>query len=778
MANLKELYSNASGPLKDYINSIGRTSMTSTTYLRDQDRAFRIEKRGGLTKLLASKTDHNTEVTETQPGWSDISIVDRMWVSSRFMVADKDINEPYRSNKYFTSTGWKLSSTRLGYNLAINAKPQFCRFTDLKGNTRAGATGTQPLFDEVTVGPVPGGTNRRGLGMGRYYSEAIDDNATTIFMQFGVPKFNSIFGFITAAVNVPVGFVANTGRIPLGYYAGRLVGGFVAFAMFPVITALIWGLKYVYQALASDAYKYYYLNPAMHVYWTTVNTIATQLAVELGFLPPYFLRDKHEASKLGMPVTLDKEDIAVLKEYMPDLVGHYSGMIDIFKVATKHQRMANLQARMERRKFEEQDGKDPKDIKIKPQDLVGHIIQSSDVTKPRRIPGEGFLAAANSYLQFSNFIDYSVNKIKGKPGMYSADASGKPLVGGGGPEDIPMDTNGGAAFINNEDGTYNIRGKSSLWFNDTAETFDAAMREGGQYAVFHVNYQGSVSESVSSSTSSLELQDGINSVSKTVRRMHTNLAGGNVIPGVDAILDQIKGFAMGSADSVSYGLSGIIYALMNGALVEMPKKWEDTNISLSSVRYEIDLVSPYGDPISQLQNIYIPLAMLLAGSLPLSTGMNSYTSPFLCSVFNKGVQEIKLGMITSLNIERGTGNVGFSTNKRALAMRVSFTVTDFNEMLTAPVNAGIFEGIMNPGLNYTTNFGIFMGTIASRDFYSMRYGTSKLKQRAAQMMMSVDQLVSGVRLGFFAGSLLSPVVSILTEEKRLNITQQNGIHFY
>lgn len=768
------------------IGTIYGTQLGSNANIKYHDAAWRAEQRGTKARMLSGTTEHDTHVTETSPNWSDVKIIDLDWISSRFIVPDSEIPQPYRSNRYFTSTGWKMSSTRLGYNMAINARPQFCRFTDIKGNTRGRTTGTYPMFDEVKIGPTPGGRGRYGLGMGRYYSEAIDDNATTIFMQFGVPRFNSLIGFLLNSITSSQAYVANTGRVPAFYYVGRAIGSIAIFCLFPVITIGIWALKFLYQFVASESYKFYYLSPAMHLYWGTVNTIVSMLATDLGFLAPQYLKDKDKATKLGTPVIIDKEDLAIMKEYMPDLISANTGYLDIFAVATKHQRLVNMQSQLEYKLYEKF-GDDPHNININPNALYGYIKESEETIMPARIPQSGSMGWLNDAFSFSKFINRHIQNDPdtNKPGMYKMTETKEMTLKADDAEN--RDTKKGIEGKNgieqgvdvpNPDGSYNIRESDTKMLEGIADSLSAVLRDGGLYAVFNVNYQGSASESISSSTGDVELQGMINSLVKNMKNLHVNLAGGNVVPMMGDVIDQVRGFISGSLEGVTHGLSNIVTVLTGGALVEIPKKWEDTSISLNSVRYEMDLISPYGNPLSQLQNIYIPLAMLLAGALPLSTGHNSYTSPFLCSIFNKGVQDVALGMITSLNIERGVTNLPFNRNKRALSFKVSFTVTDFNPVLSAPVNASIFDGMFSVGHNDNSNFGRYLATMASRDLYTKKYFGAKIAIRKSRVYQAFSQATSHYGKGFMFGEWIQPIFTIFTEEKKLNQTQNNNISYF
>jgi hypothetical protein len=152
------------------------------------------------------------------------------------------------------------------------------------------------------------------------------------------------------------------------------------------------------------------------------------------------------------------------------------------------------------------------------------------------------------------------------------------------------------------------------------------------------------------------------------------------------VLDNMKDVVAGVADG--FHMSGLA-ALGGSALVDIPKHWQSASANLSRSTYTMNLVSPYGNPISQLINLYIPVAMLIAGALPLATGQQSYTSPFICELYDRGRCQIRLGMIDSLQITRGTSNLPFDEIGNAMAIDVSFTVLDLSNLVYLPISQGM-----------------------------------------------------------------------------------------
>ncbi|MCM2248804.1 hypothetical protein, partial [Klebsiella pneumoniae] len=76
---------------------------------------------------------------------------------------------------------------------------------------------------------------------------------------------------------------------------------------------------------------------------------------------------------------------------------------------------------------------------------------------------------------------------------------------------------------------------------------------------------------------------------------------------------------------------------------------------------------------------------ILAGALPLSNGKQTYGQPFLCEMYSRGRQNIRLGMIESVQISRGVGNMGWRPDGKMLACDVTITVKDLSKVMHMPV---------------------------------------------------------------------------------------------
>lgn len=850
---------------KDY--QYGKDSYNATSSMHDFDatRFYNMNILMGKNSLYNKGHLGQANVLNQQK--MDFNVIDAEWVQSRYLVPDNEMEYVDSVNRFFSSTGWKFGSTRLGHSMAINPRPQFTRFADMKGNSRLDNIATTNVgeyltnnscYADVEVSMLPpkrdskkdiGDRASFGYGMGRYYSEAIDDNATTIFLEFGLPKFNSMLSFFTRAIDGEDSMVANYGYVPVGYTLGKAGGYFAMFCAFPLMTIMIFVTKLFINFVASGPFQFYYMKPAMVQYWGVVNLIVNQMMTELGIFSPSIgeANPENQAEKIGMPVKMDDKDLHDLSIYMPGIFNPKSGYLDVYAVAQTSQAVVNAVTQAEYDYYgelgnalenKELDANHVKGFVIK--NLTnsvkywpgGNVFNELDIktrfsflrktyfngiedtiksngNKEAVPPTSIVVKGENGYKYedvkqhlksrksdgnvkglYSQRMDPNTGRVvssvteKGRKKTDDLDADteilGKSMSEQEARTELSLDSNN---FKANEDGTYNYtpnQGDASIlqnikdWLGNAGEYFDSAFRGGGSYAIFNVDYQGSASDSISNSYSDIDTGGFLNSVSQGARHMKFNLAGGNIFGGLqETLTKEVAGFISGAVEGVSYGLSNVVRTLLGGGYVDIPKKWDDSDIQLHSSSYTIDLVAPYGNIYSQIQNVYLPLAMLLAGSLPLATGKASYTSPFLCSLFNKGVQEIKLGMITSLSIERGTSNLPFTRNKRPLGIKVSFTVTDFSNLMAAPVKAGIIDSIFDFSLEDDTPFGRYIGVLCSRDLYSSKYLLPKLKKKLSRLRMALSQSASSAAMGMRIGHALEPLLGFIPIERNFNQVQLN-----
>jgi len=655
---------------------------------------------------------------------------DDEWVFDSFMVKSTELTEEDKFNRYWSITETKFTDTSLGGNIPINVYPQFTRYSDIRLKGRLSSR------NEVTVNNISG-----NIGMGRYYGEVIDDNSFDVFMTFGVPEFNNLFTFILNAADYKQSVIANEGRSPFMYNLGQIYG-IVAITMgFGVVglaaVVLRKTLSTIYDVVAGPGrFSYYHMKPAMFEYWSSVNSLVTMFATELGLISPMF--GKADKNKLGLPIKLDDEDLRFIRQYMPDIITG-DNYIDVFSMITKTQRLA---AYMHKKEME----------------LYEASQKAPDV---KRLARELLEAPIHVREKKSDYFKY-VRETLSKSWQYGKEEPKSNSV-------TIKDKLPGEVEVYDKEGRID-RGNTPMddpeKLNSVFDHYKAMLEGGATYAVFRVENPGPVSVSFNNEVGDIELEGMLKSIGSKSKSLKYDLAGG-VLPGVDDLIKGLKDFAMGALDQITFGLSNVLTALLGNANLDIPKRWIDSSASFPEHTFKIRLISPYGNPISQLRNIYIPLAALMAGALPRATGPSSYTSPFLCSMFLRGYDNIKLGMITSLTIERGVSNLPFNKQRRPLAIDVTFTVTDFSKIMTVPIVTDIgMEAFTS--FNQDSAINRFISTLAARNLNDSTFFVPQAKLNLARMKANVDKVFSNSYTAAKLYDITPDFVKDILENKSVN----------
>ena len=669
--------------------------------------------------LLNTNTNSNTNKIEIR---DRLTTIDINWLNNSYLVDLANLGPEDQANAFWSNAYLKYTDTSLGGNFGINTKYGFTPSADVP---IAGRLSGREEYDMVS--------ETMNFGMGRRYSEMFDDNEDLLFLEMGDPKFNSLISFVTNAVDYGTSVVANTGRSLAAYYAGRAVGAYIGvsalFVAFPFWGAALFlgGLLVTKFLSAGSDFSYYKLSPSMYKYWRAVNIMTSQMGVELGMMTPEFLPKESKDKALGMPIKFTSEFADQIRNLIPGLLTEQN-YIDVFAVANKTQVLVNQQKSIER-EYYNTDG-------------------SKTFTYADKIAKEEARSFSSYIDELFKFYEYT-GKISDGTKAPQTDNSGvieKTLAGVGaltkGVTDY-LSSGDGKSNIN-KDGTVNISDgeikEKNSWLEELALYVDSSARHGASYATFRLEYMGAVSESFSNSTKEIPLKDTINNVSSKVKDVMFSVSGGNIVSdNLDKAVKYTGDFLMGAAEGVTFGLSNLATALLGGGYFDVPKMWDDSTFEYQKHTFKMRLGGPYGHPLSMMQDIYIPLFMLIAATASQSVGKAGYTSPMLCSGFIKGKLNSPLMIIDSLTIERGVGNMGYDKYGRPLAIDVSFSLMDLTSFITAPVDAGIFGGLTS-ALDDNSPMSRYIQMLAGRSIYSTKYAAPKAKLKYMKLRQSVSML--------------------------------------
>lgn len=649
------------------------------------------------------------------------------------------------TNQYISSATLKYSDSSIGGNIAINTPYQFTRNADIRVPGLRAGLGASSIYN---IDPLSTNTDKKTfsvglesfenyeanskyatsmldktLGMGRYYSDAIDDNNQIIHLRFGVYQFNSLFSFFTGFYNNDVAAAARSGTFSEDFLnsvlrtAGKIVGLAIAPLFFipMAINAIGTAVKFFLQLPMS---KFYNLKPAMPLYWSSVQTLVNQISVNMGLTYPNNSPVIAKITDNEIPSDADNE-LGMFNELLPEIFME-NGVINVYAIANKY--------KLQQMNFEKN---------------LTEAIEKSD-------PGLPYTQVVRQLLESNSLLNKTDSARN--PDRLSFESYIYRLANLG-----PAPKNGATAdprIITDKNTEYSPP-KTSTGFLDY---FIANFTDGSEFLSLRVDQTGQVSESFSNSVTESSIATNMNSLSKSAYEKRFNFADGNVDPFgiVSGIKDALTSFVGGATEVI--GVEGIFAALGSGQ-IEIPKYWNGSSANLTRSNYSITLNSPYNNPISQMTDIYIPLATIMAGALPLATGKQSFTSPFICQVHDKGRLFIRLGIIDSLTITRGVSNLAFTNEGKALGVQVDFSILDLSNIMAVPIQPGFSLMPLEGLFDHENALSDYLLAISGTGLSDSVYQVPMLKRQLKKIKADVSAAFSSAQFANYASTL--PGVGLL-----------------
>lgn len=315
-----------------------------------------------------------------------------------------------------------------------------------------------------------------------------------------------------------------------------------------------------------------------------------------------------------------------------------------------------------------------------------------------------------------------------------------------------------------DDTTYNLYS----FTNTTTNTFDSRYNNS---LGFYINPSGILSESIDNSASGTgsEFASQVNSQSSINRRTNyvtgmgtgssTQSAGRTATNLINTVLGlkntmseqfsiasswasssknaiaKLAKFAAGAVLDVgrmagTTDTSALIqqFNTTNGMNVKYPELWEDSGFS-KSVSINFEFISPYGDPESIYQHVYVPFLALLCFAMPRQADYNGYVSPFFVRADVPGVFTIDFGMISSMTWTRGGNSDLWSKDGLPLAISGTISIEDLYPYMAMTKRLSYMSA--NP--NYSSFLNSFAGLHAVSN-----NGTDSLNNYFKQMINRVS----------------------------------------
>lgn len=700
---------------------------------------------GSLIEQLASdllKPEPAGQPAGKPAGW----VRDAQWVRQSFITGVDQVGAPLLDridvlNQSFSSADIKFTDTSLGGNTVINPPPSFTRYADPPG---PGFLANQR--QRVSLGLATG-----YLGQGTYYSEAIDDRSQVVHFRFGRPQYNSFTQFFTGWYSVPAGRAARSGRFDqnffsdLFYTAGSVLGiALIPLAIIPMaVLALGNAARYFLNMPAS---KFYTLKPTMPLYWNAVTTMVNQMAANLGVVS--YVSQQDQVRVFGKVEVNDVASNRALLSSLSNGIISQTGSIDVFQIAARAKRM-----------------------EMQYENAISEAITKVENQDDK----ESFFSAISAALRGYHYVenhdtvsDGSVNQTRIKAGSLEALLAkwinAKPLSDPNAQQD--MENDGRVDNSGNQDSKsttwQQFKDKASTYINEVGQYFVNTLGDGSDWVSYRVDYTGPMSSSFSSNTAPSSIGQKINSFSSQKQNLTVNYSGAvSSVPGLATVLGMASDVVQGAAASLH--LDGLA-AFAGTSFADIPENWESSVAQLPKANYTITLGGPYTNPISLLFDVYIPLATLMAGALPISTGKQSYTMPFLCQIHDKGRLMSRLAIIDSLTITYGEGNVGFNKDGRATSVTVTVGVKDLTSILTIPIHQGLtdmpFAGLFDAENAFSDYLMAITGLKLSDCIYPMPVLRRQMRAKRAE----IEAFTSAASLGNAIGSW--PGVNMLSSIMR------------
>lgn len=700
------------------------------------------------------------------------------WVANMFSVAPEQIQEKYRFAAWATTAHNKFTDTRIGGNWAINNPPSFTRFADPRQSA---------LNHRSVKGTAP-------TGMGALYSEMLDDNAHLVHYCFGVASFKGMFSFFNGMGSVEAALYARLGRVPIAFLIGKVAGIYTAMRFLPL---LLVGLAANF-LLNRGSSKYYSLKPTMHSYWKRVDFIANSFAVSTNLYQRFasldWGRKEHEAqldptgsTQYGYTENEHKKLVDQAYQAAPEIFRKRGG-IDVYYVVNRAQSLATA-----RRKLLDSYA----DKITSKEDIARRMVEfeyTMDVSNPERQTLEQLLKLVHDTPQeqggLGNPAEQYVNEEDSFGSSYDAAYTTASVDG----TEINIANQANAqttAATTNADGTVEGGGKNlqsdelkdrvtmfSSWSTDP-NTNQPVLKQGtlskvwqamsdayhGSYrwVTFRVENTGSTSASFSNSSKEAEITSMINGFSSTMAGHRFTFSNGATgLPMFDTAISTVKNALLGYAAGLD--AAGVI-SLAGSAYVDIPEHWESSSATFPTENFKMILNSPYANKLSKFLSMYIPLSCILAGALPISTGKQQYTSPYMCQVISPGRMSSKLSMIDNLNIVIGAGSMGFNQQNQPLQFDVTWSNKDMNKTMHSPIDTG--GSYLNPFraiFDDDNAFNDFLNTCSAVSMADQINPIRKLSKNIALRLNQWDSFwsVNNMTMGFFDSPLGRGTTTVAT----------------
>lgn len=652
------------------------------------------------------------------------ALQDRDWIRKSFMLNVADIRKDFQKFATHSYADDSVVDGKLGGHLAVNAPPQNCPYADIR---------TGALLNDVST------DGETSDGVGRYWAEQQERNMSLIHMNFGTLRYKGMIPFFTNFYDVEAATLARTGRgtsifFKIGWAAGTVgfIAAMVCVVPFGVAVLAGYGALFI---LGRPSSQYYYVQPTMSPFWDRATFIANAMTANMKLTPRIWANGGFfdKASESETPITESYREYA---HRIAPTIFKKSGGADIYKICNRYARLES-----QRREKLLQIGTAASSpqalaqgvetfLRNREKAAEGESIDDYRERYYNSVLGDLAHAQYDPLAESAKNTDLSASPTVAAPDGSSTDQRTADQANAEGAAQSADEKNAGvaknlqetdikASWQRAEDGSDNYKVVGGLGpdaksgpATQSVSSFVTDMQQGSQWVTFATQAMGTIQESFTNSTRESDISTTLNGLSNSAASARFSFSGGST--GSDAI----DGVFRAVGDLFKGALTGVhlegLLGLAGNANVSIPKHYDSSQAQFQDSTFTIELRNPYGNPLSQFINLYVPLALLMAAALPISTGTQSYTAPYFCHLIAKGRTHARTAMITSMSITRGVGNLGWNNQHQALGIDVTFTVSDMQTIMHAPIDVGF--NVLKPWkllMDDDSAFKDYLGTMAS-----------------------------------------------------------------
>lgn len=296
----------------------------------------------------------------------------------------------------------------------------------------------------------------------------------------------------------------------------------------------------------------------------------------------------------------------------------------------------------------------------------------------------------------------------------------------------------------------------------------SSLYDASLYIGFRIEKGVDTSESFSNETGESSISQIVNAKAQEAIDRKNSFAGGNLEGAgfIKSAWDAISGVLSGAANAA--GLATPRNILAGSGKIDFPEIWKSSTFS-RSYTFNMSLRSPYGDPVSILQNLYIPLALLLGGSMPRSIGQSAYTAPFVCRAYCKGMFAVPLGMISHVTIKRGADQFGWSTQRLPTCIDVSFEIKDLSPAMFLAIGDGTATSAITAIFGANSPFQEYLLTLSGIGLAERLLFFRNIRRKAATALSQIrhTKLSPYYWATMFGNSLPGRIINTFTPNPRL-----------